>query len=58
MNDILGIIATVVLVGGPVFAWVVRVEKKLTDICAALRHIHLIIERRVDERGEDKNAVI
>lgn len=58
MNDILGIIATVFLVGAPVFAWVVRVEKKLTDICAALRHIHLIIERRSVEREDFTDAKI
>lgn len=58
MSDILSLIITVVVIGGPVLAWVVRVEKKLTEVCSALRHIHQIIEKRRHERGGDINATI
>ena len=45
----------VVVVGGPVLAWVIRVEKQLAELTVNVRLIHTIIERRHTDvaRGAD-----
>lgn len=46
MESFLAAAVAVVIIGGPVLAWVVRVEKKLTALCTTTAHIYKIIERR------------
>ncbi len=58
MEGFLVSLAAVVVVGGPVLAWVIRVEKKLTRMCVTIQHIYKILERRQSAiRQKDETPV-
>lgn len=49
-------IVSIALIGGPILAWVIHVEKKLSTLCSTMQHIYLILERRSGVERTDRNA--
>jgi hypothetical protein len=51
-------IVSIALIGGPILAWVIHVEKKLSVLCSTMQHIYNILERRSSAVRPDDNASI
>ena len=51
-------IVSIALIGGPILAWVIHVEKKLSVLCNTTQHIYRLLERRSGAPREADDASI